>query len=74
MEVLLLSPNGKLLVRSNAKDRDDPTRVQRHEAWQERVGRVERGDTLVRPAGAPGTGAPSPFGTPAPGGAGGPGG
>ena len=37
VEVLLLTPDGRLLVRDSENDAQDEDRVKRHDAWKSRV-------------------------------------
>jgi hypothetical protein len=53
-ELLLLSPEGKLQVRSSTHDNDDPERLDRYKKWQEHVQEAENGgpaDKNTNPAG-----------------------
>lgn len=59
IEMLILSPEGKLLTRDSATDTQDETRKQRFEAWSKRVKEVKDGKTKeTKPT--------TPFGTPPP--------
>ncbi len=64
-EVLLLTPDGKLVARDAQTDREDPERKERYDQWKKRLDEIRKGP---QNATAPG----SPFG-PGGGGPGGPG-
>jgi hypothetical protein len=62
IEVLLMAPNGHLLVRSSATDSADEEREKRYKAWKERLKDVKEQRTAPRPAGPPGAAGGNPFG------------
>jgi hypothetical protein len=52
-ELLLLQPDGKLLVKSSAEDMNDPRRQEREKTWNEWIERVKarRDAPMVDPSG-----------------------
>jgi hypothetical protein len=63
IEVLLMAPNGHLLVRDNQADSADEDRKSRYEAWQKRLKEVkEQKPTGPRPTNQPGPAMGNPFG------------
>jgi hypothetical protein len=69
-EVLILRPDGKLLVRNSEADKADPDRKSRQETWDKWLERVKARKEAAPTAPTPGGG----FGRPGAGGPGGPGG
>jgi hypothetical protein len=63
IEVLLMAPNGRLLVRDSVADSADEERKARHEAWQKRLKEVKENKPSTPKPGGPGApGGSNPFG------------
>jgi hypothetical protein len=63
IEVLLMAPNGRLLVRDSVTDSADEERDKRYKAWKERLKEVkENKPSTPKPAGPAGPAGGNPFG------------